>query len=114
MPVQPISTIVGQIVGANACSTPLSRISRNLTTGDCSRTQAETWSFRSVCSSVSAAMLVSSAFLRGLGETQDVLGDDVVLHFERAAVDRHRFAEEPLAHGGHFLFREVVAFPREP
>ena len=58
MPVQPISIIACQVSGMYLLSIPLSRISRNFRTGDCSVTQDFAWSRIIDCSSVNAAILV--------------------------------------------------------
>ena len=46
-------------------------------------------------------------------KAKDTLGDDVVLDFGRAAIDRRRLAEEPGAHATEFGFGEAVALPAE-
>ena len=55
MPFQPISPMAAQTALSKPCSLPLSRISRNFGTGDCSETQAAAWSLSMDCSAVSAA-----------------------------------------------------------
>ena len=41
------------------------------------------------------------------------LGDDVVLHFSRSAIDRRRFAEEPGAGAIEFGVGEILTLPAD-
>src|SRR5439155_3095353 len=67
------------------------------------------------CSSFRTAIVSSplplSNFLLVVEKTQNAFGDDVVLNFKRAAVDRGGLAAKPCAHRIEFVAREAVALP---
>src|SRR5436309_15169924 len=87
-PVQPISAMALKVFGSKPSAPPPSRRARNALTGALCWTQLLALSRSMVCSSVKIAMASSRTSLM-IEEAEHALGDDVVLHFARAAEDRH-------------------------